>query len=62
MVDIHVDHIGHPIPRQVPDLLADHRARQYLVGISHEVLEQRELFLREVDLSGSAMDRPGCGI
>ena len=35
----------HPVPGKVPDLLADHRAREHLIDVAHEVVQERELLL-----------------
>src|SRR5712692_5850274 len=52
--DEHVDHVGLRVEAVVPDVRQDHRLRDDVAGIAHQVLEQRELARAEIDRRAAA--------
>src|SRR5215467_6419680 len=50
----HLDDVGLRIEVEVPDVLQDHRLRQWSPRIAHQILEQRELAGLELDFLAAA--------
>jgi len=54
VVDVDVDHVREAPEVVAPDLFDDHRAREWVALTRHQVLEQRELLLRHLDVGVAA--------
>src|SRR5581483_6895801 len=57
-VDQDVDDVGLGIEVIIPDMLQDHRLRDGSAGVSHQIVEQGELFRLKLDLPSAAGDLP----
>src|SRR5579859_2912537 len=56
LADMHVHHVGLRVEMVVPDILQQHGARDYLIRVPHEVLEQLEFARLQRNLAVSARD------
>src|SRR5262245_8339329 len=56
--DVDVDDVGGGIEVQVPDMLQQHRARNHLVLIAHQVLENLKLARKQLDRPSGTARRP----
>ena len=56
---VDVDHVGLRVEVIAPDVLEQHRARDHLAGVAHEVGEQGELPRLQGDLAARAAHHPG---
>ena len=59
IIDVDVDDIGAAVEIKVPDMLGDHRARDGLSGVSHQIIQQRVFFRGQRDLPAPARGRGG---
>src|SRR5689334_3734417 len=57
--DMHVDHIGLRVEMVVPDILQQHRARDDVPRMPHQIFEQPELARLQLDRLALAPDRTG---
>src|SRR5260370_4250363 len=58
-VDVHLDDVGGPFPVGLPEVFAQHLARDDLPGMAHQHLQNAELGRRQLDLDAPACDAPG---
>src|SRR5579884_921592 len=57
-VDVYLDHIGGSFPVGLPQVLAQHLARDDLAGVAQEQFEDTELGRRQVDLDVALLHAP----
>src|ERR1700754_3631396 len=57
--NVYVDHVGARVEMETPDMLEDHRARQYLAGMAHEEFKQAILGGLQRQLLAAAVRRMG---
>src|SRR5690242_6160434 len=57
--DMHVDHVGLRVEMVVPDILQQHRARDDMARVAHQVFEQPELARLQLDCLAVTGDGAG---